>query len=359
MAKDYYQILGVDRSASAEEIRKAYHKLAHLHHPDKGGDEKKFKEINEAYQVLSNSEKRSQYDKFGSTFEGGSGFDQGGFGFNNFQGAEGFNFDMGDIGDLMEGLFGFGSQRRKKDPRKGKDIEVTLEINLEDVLKKSEREIVLEKLATCSKCQGSGVEPGTKVKECSFCRGTGQVQQMRRTPIGSFARMAVCPECNGEGSKPERPCSACRGEGRIKTEERISFFIPAGIDSDQVIKIEGRGGAGKRGGQAGDLYVRIFVRPSNIFKREGDDLYTSLPISISLASLGGEAEVLTLEGSSIILKIPQGIESGKILRLSGKGIPSFSGYGRGDLYVEVILNTPKKLSQRQRELLEKLREEGI
>ncbi len=369
MARDYYQILGVSREASSDEIKKAYYKLAHQHHPDKGGDEKKFKEINEAYQVLSNKEKRTQYDQFGQVFEGG-----GGPGFSNQGGsANGFDFQwnwgnpntefdfgFGDLGDIMEDIFGFGSPgNRKKDARHGQDIEVTLEISLEDILQGREKEISLEKLITCVRCQGKGAEPGTKIKECFSCGGTGQVQQIRRTPLGSFTRVTTCPECGGEGTKPEKPCNVCRGESRLKGEEKIRVFIPAGVDSNQVIKVEGRGEAGKKGAKAGDLYLRIFVKPNSVFKRKGDDLYMNLPISFSTAALGDEVEAPTLEGTKILLTVPSGTESGKVLRISGKGVPHFAGAGRGNLYVELVVKTPKKLTKRQKELLTELKQEGI
>ena len=355
--KDYYQILGVSRNASPEEIKKAYYKLAHKHHPDKGGDEKKFKEINEAYQILSDKEKKSQYDRFGRVFEGGAepGFD--------FQWAWGrpdmdFDFDFGDLGDMVEEMFGFGTPR-KKDLRKGKDIEIDFEISLEDTLKGKEREVNLYKFITCSRCQGKGAEPGTQAKECFSCRGTGQVQQIKKTFFGSFTRYTVCPECGGEGFRPEKPCNVCRGEGRIKDEEKIKIWIPTGVDTNQVIKVEQKGEVGRKGGKAGDLYVHIFVKKHPVFKRKGDDLYISVPILFSQATLGEEIEVSILGGGKILLKVPAGTESGKILRISGEGIPHFSGYGRGNLYIELIVKTPKKLTKKQKELLEQLRKEGL
>lgn len=360
MNKDYYQILGISRDASGDEVKKAYRKLAHKYHPDKGGDEKKFKEINEAYQILSDKEKRSQYDKFGRVFEGGAG-SYPGFDFSSAWGnfAEGFEFDFGDLSEIMEDFLGFGVSRRKKDLKRGKNIEVEIEIPLEDVLQGKEKEITLEKFVSCSRCQGVGAEPGTSVKECFSCRGTGQVQQIIRTPLGSFTRTTTCPECSGEGFRSEKPCNVCRGEGRIKEEERIKIFIPAGVDANQIIKVEGKGEAGKRAGKPGDLYVRIFIKPHSVFKRKGDDLYIQVPISLTQAALGDEIEVSTLEGSKIFLKVSQATESGKILRISGKGIPHFIGHGKGDMYVELIVKTPKKLTKKQKELLEKLKEEGI
>ncbi|MFH1462531.1 MAG: molecular chaperone DnaJ [bacterium] len=360
MSRDYYQILGVSRSASEDEIKKAFRKLAHKHHPDKGGDEKKFKEINEAYQVLSNSEKKAQYDQFGRTFERGAGSDPGfASGFSWGKPGMDFEFDFGDLGDMMEEFFGFGSGRRRKDLKKGKNIEIAMELPLEETIRGGEKEISLEKFILCSRCQGMGAEPGTAVKECFSCRGTGQVQQIQRTPLGSFTRVAVCPECKGEGFRPEKLCNVCRGEGRVKAEETIKIFIPAGVDTNQVIKVEGKGDSGRKKGKAGDLYIRIFIKPHQIFKRKGDDLYLQLPISFSQAALGDEVEAPVLEGGKILLKLPQGTESGKVLRISGKGIPHFSGYGKGNMYVELIVKTPKKLTRKQKELFEKLKQEGL
>ncbi len=364
MAKDYYQILGVSRDASQDEIKKAFYKLAHKYHPDKGGDEKKFKEINEAYQILSDKEKRAQYDKFGRVFEGVPSGEPG-FDFNWAWGRPDIDFedifrtDFGDLSEMMEDFFGSGFPRKKKDLKRGKNIEIEIEIPLEDILKGKEKEINLQKFISCSRCQGVGAEPGTQVKECFSCRGTGQVQQIKRTPFGSFTRITTCPECGGEGFRPEKLCNVCKGEGKVMGDEKIKVFIPAGVDTNQVIKIEGKGEAGRKGGKSGDLYVRIFVKPHPVFKRKGDDLYISIPISFTQATLGDEIELPTLEGTKILLKVPQGIESGKILKISGKGIPHFSSYGRGNLYVELIVKTPKKLTKRQRELLEKLKEEGL
>ncbi len=370
--KDYYQILGISRSASPDEIKKAYYKLAHQYHPDKGGDEKKFKEINEAYQVLSNAEKKAQYDKFGRVFEGAT---PGGAGFGGFEPGAGFDFrwawgnegeepefnfgDLGDLGDIFSEVFGFETATRKRDLKRGKDLEVDIEIPLESVLKSTEKEISLDKMVVCSRCQGTGAEPGTARNECFSCRGTGEVQQIRRTVFGSFTRIAVCPECGGEGSKPAKPCNVCGGEGRIKKEEKIKISIPAGVDSNQVIKVAGRGEAGRKGGKAGDLYLRIFVREHPVFTRKGDDLYASLTITFSQAALGDEIEVPTLEGTKILLKVPAGVEPGKVFRITGRGTPRFSGYGRGNLYVKLILKTPVRLTKRQKGLLEELRKEGL
>ena len=359
MSKDYYQILGISQSASQEEIKKAYRKLAHKYHPDKGGgDEKKFKEINEAYQTLSDKEKRTQYDRFGKVFEGRGepGWD---FTWNwGRQGAD-MEFDFGDLGEMVEEIFGFGTPRKRKDVKKGKDIEIDLEISLQDTFKGHKKEVSLYKLIICSRCQGKGAEPGASLNECFSCRGTGEVQQMRKTVFGSFTRFVICPECGGEGQKPERLCNVCKGEGRIRGEENIQMFIPPGVDTNQIIKIEGKGDAGRKGGKAGDLYCRILIKPHPLFHREGDNIYVKVSVSFSQAALGSEIEIPALEGKNILLNIPSGIESGKVLRISGKGIPHFSGSGRGDLYIELVVRTPKKLTKKQKELLEKLREEGI
>jgi len=377
---DYYEILGVPKSASQEEIKKAFYKLAHKHHPNKGGDEKKFKEINEAFQVLSNKEKRTQYDQFGQVFEGGmpgggeAGFDPGWFwGTQGVPRPEGFSaeggpdpgwnveFDMGDLGDVFGDLFGFGSgpRRKAKDLKKGSDIKIEIEINLEETLKETKKVISLKKMAVCSRCSGTGAEPGTKINECFSCRGAGQVQQIRRTILGSFTHSTVCPECGGEGQRPGKPCNVCKGEGRIKGEEDIEIFIPAGVDTNQIIKITNKGNAGRKNGKAGDLYVRVVVKPHPIFERKGDDLYVSQPVSFTQAALGDKIEISSLDKTKILLTIPVGIESGKVFKISGKGIAHFGGYGRGNFYVELVVKTPKKLTKKQKELLEKLKEEGV
>lgn len=365
---DYYEILGVTKSASQDEIKKAFHKLAHQYHPDKGGDENKFKEINEAYQVLSDAQKRQQYDQFGKGFDrmGGNPADGGaGWDFNwswQNQPAGEQSFDAEDLGDIFENFFSFGGGGRrtsKKDVRKGKDIQVDIEIALEETLKPINRKITLLKQVVCHRCHGKGGEPGTKISECFACRGTGQVQQVKRTVLGSYTAFTVCPECKGDGTKPERPCNVCKGEGRVKGEETINIMIPAGTDNSQVVEIEGRGDMGKKEGMAGNLYVRVFIKKHPTFERRGDDLYTSNEITYSQAILGDEIEVPTLEGTSILLKVPAGTESGKVLRVSGKGVPYFGSGNRGNMYVELFIKTPKKVSKKQKQLLEELREEGL
>lgn len=370
MNKDYYKTLGVSKGASSDEIKKAYYKLAHQYHPDKGGDEKKFKEINEAYQVLSNSEKREQYDRFGRTFEGQGGQDAGFSGFRwswgtpgqeseHAEGPEGFGFDFSDVGDIFEDFFGAGAGRGERDSKRGNDIEVDLEISLEAVLKTQEQTMRLRKFVVCTRCEGAGAEPNSKVKECFSCRGTGEVQKIQRTIFGTFTRAALCPECKGEGWRPEKPCIVCKGEGRIRGDEDLKVFIPAGVDSNQVLKFDRKGDAGRKKGKSGDLYLRIRLKPHSVFERKGDDLYMALPISFARAALGDEIEIPTIEGTKTLLMVPAGIESGKLLRVAEKGIPRFGRLGRGNLYVTIEIKTPKKLTKEQKELLEKLKKEGI
>ncbi len=366
---DYYQILGVTKNASQDEIKKAFHKLAHRYHPDKGGDEKKFKEINEAYQVLSDAKKRQQYDQFGRTFDGDFSAEGGpapGWNWSwqkNPFGSQGEqDFDFEDLGDIFENVFSFGGGARraqKKDIRKGRDIQIDIEVSLEETLKEIHKKITLSKQVACHRCHGNGAEPGTKINECIMCRGQGQVQEVKRTILGSYTSFTICPECKGDGTRPEKLCNVCRGEGRVKGNEEISFKIPAGIDNNQVIEIEGRGDAGKKGGKSGRLYVRVYVKNHPLFTRKGDDLFISQEITYSQAILGDEIEVPTLEKTNILLKVPQGTESGKVLRISGRGIPHFGSYSRGNMYVELTIKTPKKISKKQKQLLDELRREGL
>lgn len=365
---DYYELLGISKTASQDEIKKAFHKLAHKYHPDKGGDEKKFKEINEAYQVLSNTEKRQQYDQYGRTFDqmgqGGQGFNGQGFDFSWAWGnnkGQGVEFDFEDLGSVFEDFLGFGGARRtpKKDVKKGKDIQVDIEVNLEDVLKSTTKKFNLNKFVVCNRCAGNGAEPGTKIKECFSCRGTGQVQKVKKTIFGSYTTISVCPVCQGEGTSPEKPCNVCKGEGRVKENEEIEITIPAGVDSNQIIKMEGMGETGKKGGRAGSLYIRIFIKQNSNFIRKGDDLITQTEITFSQAVLGDEIELQLLDKSKISLQIPQGTESGKVLRVSGKGIPHYNGFGKGNLYVELKIKTPQKISKEQKKIIEELKKTGL
>lgn len=369
MAKDYYDILGVSKGASQDEIKRAFRKMAHQYHPDKaGGNEAKFKEINEAYQVLSNSEKRSQYDQYGQTFEQAQR--QGGFGGYSWQDfarqgggpfsggfrTENVEFDFGDIGDIFGDLFGFGGRtrtRRTRERRKGQDIEISMEIDFREAVFGTEKIIELNKNIICPHCSGNGTEPGTKIITCPTCDGSGRVTQAQRTILGTFQTIGVCPECHGEGKIASQKCKKCRGEGRIKDIERIKVKIPAGIDNGETIRLTGKGEAGQKGGVAGDLFITLRVKPDPEFKRDGYDIRSETEISFSQAALGTKIEVNTLDGL-VRLKIPSATQSGKVFILKGKGVPRLRGSGRGDQYVTVNVFTPTKLSRREKELLEEL-----
>lgn len=360
---DYYKILGVSQQASDQDIKRAYRRLAHQYHPDKGGDAQKFQEISEAYQVLSDKEKRAQYDRFGKTFEGGvpggfSGF-RWGWGRPGQEGddEESFGFDFQDIGDLFEDFFGGGTHPKNK--KQGGDIEMELGIPLEATLAPAQEGILLTKYLMCTRCQGVGAEPNTKVKECFACRGTGEVQEIRKSVFGSFTKMSMCPECGGEGLKPEHLCNVCKGEGRVQGEEEFKVSVPAGVDSHQILKLKEKGDAGRRKGPSGDLYVRIFVKPHKLFQRKGDNISIKVPVLFSQVALGEEIEVPTLDGQSMKMSILAGSKSGDVLKVPGKGIPHFRGLGRGDMFVELEIQTPKKLTKEQRDLLEELRKFGL
>lgn len=358
MAKDYYNILGISRNASTDEIKKAYRNLAQKYHPDKtGGEEKKFKEINEAYQVLSDPRKRQQYDQFGTTFEhaqAGGGFG----GFNDFRDFSSFNEAFGEdlgggLGDIFSSIFG-QQTRSSRRPRRGKDLAMEMEISLEEAATGIEKEIELYKAAVCPKCQGSGAGEGSKLEQCSNCGGTGTVSQTRRAGFFSFTQSQACPACHGRGNKPSIVCSHCGGDGRINETQRVKINIPAGTESEQVIKLSGQGEAAPLGGQAGDLYLTIFIKPHKNFKRKGDNLYSDLFIHFTQAALGDKIEIQTLIDGALTLKIPAGIDSGETIQIRGKGMPRFDGRGRGDLLMKVSVKTPKKLSKKARKLLEEL-----
>lgn len=366
MAEDYYKILGLSKNASPDEIKRAYRRLAQLHHPDKGGDPQKFKEVNEAYQILSDPQKRSQYDQFGRTFEqaqAGGGF-QGFEGFRDFSSfAEAFNSegaseDNSGLGDIFESIFG-GGRRTGRRTKRGADISVDLEISLEESYGGSEREIKLYKSAVCHKCKGLGAEPGVKIKECPTCHGRGEVEQRTGGGFFSFSQIITCPTCGGTGKRPEKACSQCGGDGRIKENTVLKVKIPAGIQDGQVISLTGQGEAASanwRGGRAGDLYITIHVRPDPRFRREGDNLIYELVISFYQAAMGDKIDVPTLDGW-VKLKIPEGIESNTVIRLESKGMPHLQRRGFGDMLVKVRVETPKRLSKRAKELLEELKKE--
>jgi len=365
MSKDYYKILGVDKNASQDEIKKAFRKLAHKYHPDKeGGDEAKFKEINEAYQVLSNPEKRKKYDQYGSTFDQMGGFGSG-MDWDDFmraaRGQGGFNGfgDMGDLGDILSeilGGFGGGPSRRANVNRRGRDIETSMQIDFKEAVFGVEKVIEIYKTVPCPVCSGTGDDPNSKIITCPTCKGRGQIEQVQSTFFGQFRTAAVCPDCGGQGKKAEKKCSKCAGQGVVKELKKIKVKIPAGIGNGETLRLAGEGEAGLRGGRPGDLYITIQVRPDPKFKREGNDIIVKLPISFSQAALGDKVEVDTLDGK-YKLKIPSGTQSGKVFKMRGKGVPYLHGRGRGDLLVEVAVKTPTKLNRKQKELFKRLAEE--
>jgi molecular chaperone DnaJ len=365
MADDYYKILGVGKGASDDEIKKAYRKLAHKHHPDKsGGDEKKFKEINEAYQVLSDKSKRAQYDQFGQTFgqggfSGGGGQGFGGFDFSDmhfdFGGSGGQEFGGENFQDIFSNIFGGGSRGRRRG--RGQDIQVDLEISFEEMVKGTRRTVRLYKNAKCDRCAGTGGDPGADLKTCPVCRGAGQVQKTTRSFFGSFSQVTVCPECKGQGKTYSKKCSKCGGDGRVKKEEEIEINVPAGIQNGQTISLQGAGEAGEKGAGAGDLYILIRVKEHRKFSRKDLDILSSEEISFSVAALGGEIEIETIEGN-LILKIPSGTQSGETFRIKGKGVPDVHGRGRGHHLVKIIVRVPRRLSREQRRLVEELEKTG-
>lgn len=347
--EDYYQVLGVSKNASQEDIKKAYRKLAHKHHPDKGGDEKTFKKISEAYSVLSNEKKREQYDRFGKS---GPSMNGGSAGFGDF------SYNDFDFGDIFEEFFGFG-RGPKKQQRRGEDIKIRINTSLEKVFSDQDFSVRIIRMVSCSACNGSGDEPGTKRKKCPMCDGKGRIRKETGTFLGSFAQVVVCPECNGEGEVSEKKCNVCKGEGRVKKEEEIKFTIPKGIDYGQVLRIQGKGNAGRKGSSSGDLLVEVIVDNNTKFERRNSDLYYRAKISYSQAVLGDKIEIKLLSNKSVILKIPQGTPSMKVFRVSKKGLPRLSSNDFGDLYVTVEIAIPQKITKKQKEVLEELKKENL
>jgi len=347
--RDYYEVLGVSRDATDTEIKKAYRKLAKKYHPDVNpGDaeaETKFKEVNEAYEVLSDHQKRARYDQFGH-----AGVDPNGF---SSAGA-GFDFDFGGISDIFETFFGsagFGrSSRSRTGPQKGADLKYSVTIEFEEAAFGVEREIVINRNETCETCHGTGAKKGTSPERCSRCNGTGQIQFRQSSPFGHFITSRTCDVCHGEGKVIKDPCTECKGRGKVRKNVKILLNIPAGIDDGQTISLRGEGDHGLRGGPPGDLFVTVNVKPHPIFKRQGNDVICEIPITFVQAALGAELEVPTLDGK-VKYNLPEGTQTGSIFKLKGKGIPYLRGSGRGDQYVKVEIDVPTKLNERQKELL--------
>ena len=352
--RDYYEVLGVSKGASEDEIKKAYKKMARKYHPDLNpGDksaEEKFKEVNEAYEVLSDADKRARYDQYGH-----AGVDPN-FGAGGFGGGFDGGFDFSDLGDIFGSFFGggFGGGRRTNPnaPQRGESIRMAVTISFEEAAFGCEKEVTVERYEACDTCHGSGCAPGTSPEVCPDCHGTGTIQQRRQTPMGVFATSSPCPKCGGKGRIIHQPCKDCRGSGMMRKKKTIQASIPAGIDNGQTISIRGQGNAGRNGGPAGDLLITITVRPHELFRREGTSVLCEAPITFTQAVLGAELEIPTIDGK-VKYTLPEGTQSGTTFRLKGKGIPSINGRGRGDQYVTVYIETPRNLNKEQKEALKK------
>lgn len=358
--RDYYEVLGVSKGASDEEIKKAYRKLAKKYHPDlnKNNPEAadKFKEAGEAYEILSDKQKRQRYDQFGfagvdPSYGGGGGAG----GFNGFGGAGFEDFDLGDIfGNFFGGGFGGGrSSSHRNAPQKGESIQKTVMLSFEEAAFGCDKEIQIDRIDNCTECGGTGAKKGTTSETCSHCHGTGQVQQSQRTPLGIFSTTTTCPKCHGTGKIIKEPCRKCGGTGKVRSKRKLSVHIPAGIDDGQSISLRGQGSAGVNGGPAGDVYITVGIRPHPIFTRNGYDVLCEVPITFSQAALGDTLIVPTIDGKAEYT-IPEGTQPETVFRLRGKGIQSVNGKGKGDQYVTVKLEVPKKLTERQKELLKEL-----
>lgn len=351
--RDYYEVLGVSKSASADEIKKAFRKLAVKYHPDKqGGDEAKFKEANEAYEVLSNTEKRQRYDQFGHAGVGGNGGGAGGNPFGGFGGAQSqnINFDFGDLGlgDIFGSFFGGGQQKQRS--RRGQDVAVDLTLSFEDAIFGVEEQIALNLEGTCKHCKGSGAEPGFSHKTCPTCKGAGQVNRVMNSIFGQIQQTVTCDTCHGSGKVPEKACAVCHGRGTERQREVVKLKVPAGIDDGATIRLTGRGEA-IQGGEKGDLYVNVRVKPHKKFTREGQLILSTEKIDMVTAALGGEIKVDTVDGE-LTMKIPAGTQSGTDFKLSGHGVPALRGESRGSHIVTIQVETPTKLSKVQKELLQ-------
>ena len=356
--RDYYEVLGVSKGASEDEIKKAYKKLARKYHPDMNpGDkeaEEKFKEVNEANEVLSDPEKKARYDQFGfagvdPSYGAGAGGAGGGFG---------GGFDFGDLGDIFGSFFGGGfggGQTRRNGPQRGESIRASVSVTFLEAAHGCEKDVTIERSEQCPTCKGNGCAPGTTPEICPDCHGSGMVQVQQRTPMGVFASSRPCQRCHGTGKIIHQPCADCGGSGAVRKRKTIKVTIPAGIDHGQTISLRGQGNAGKNGGPAGDLLITVMVRPHELFRREGCDVFCEAPITFSQAVLGAKLKIPTID-DSVEYSIPEGTQTGAVFRLRGKGIPVLNGRGRGDQYVTVVIETPRGLNREQKEALKKFSE---
>jgi molecular chaperone DnaJ len=360
MAKDYYNVLGLDKKASKDDIKKAFRKLAQKHHPDKGGDEARFKEITEAYAILSDEKRRREYDTYGQSFAGGGpsaggaqGF-PGGFDFSQFQQGDG-SFDFGDIFEGFGDIFGARGSRAPRG-RRGRDISIDIEVPFKDSIFGTKRSVLIAKVSTCEICGGSGAKPGTELENCKSCGGSGRVHETRNSVLGSFTSVRTCPACDGMGKMPKERCAECKGQGVKRKEEEIHVTIPAGLDSGEMIRIPQHGEAVK-GGASGDLYVKVHVKPHPIFRKEGTNLVMNLPVRLTDALLGSTVSIESLEGKTLEVKIPMMKKPLETLRVRGKGVPV--GALRGDLLIHLEAALPHKLSAKAKQAVEDLKTEGL
>ena len=355
--RDYYEVLGIQKGASEDEIKKAYKKLARKYHPDMNpGDkeaEEKFKEVNEANEVLFDPEKQARYDQFGF-----AGVDPN-YGAGAGGGAYGGGFDFGDLGDIFGsffgGGFGGGQRRNPNAPQRGESIRASVSVSFTEAAFGCEKSVTLERSEQCPTCKGNGCAPGTTPEICPDCHGTGTVQTRRQTPMGVFASNGPCRKCGGTGRLIHQPCPDCRGTGAVRKRKTIKINIPAGIDHGQTISLRGQGNAGRNGGPAGDLLITVMVQPHELFRRDGVDVFCEAPITFAQAVLGAELEIPTIDGK-VKYSIPEGTQTGTVFRLKGKGIPVLNGRGRGDQYVTVTIETPRNLNKEQKEALRRFSE---
>lgn len=354
MAKNYYDILGVDKKATQDDIKKAFRKLAQKHHPDKGGDESKFKEITEAYATLADDKRRREYDSYGQAFQGAGGPGAGGFDFSGFQ-QGGMEFDLSDLfGDLGD-IFGAsrGSGRRV---RRGRDISIDVELTFKESILGAKRSVLITKVGKCETCEGNGAKPGTEMEACKSCNGSGRIHETRNSPLGAFTSVRACPACEGAGTVPKEKCKNCGGHGVLRKEEEVKIEIPKGIDNGEMIRMPGRGEAIKNG-LSGDLYVKVHVKPHPVFRKEGANLVMDLPVKLTDALLGTTVSVTTVEDKTLEVKVPVMTKTEEVLRLRGKGV-EYDG-GAGDLLIKATVVLPKKLSAKTKRAIEELQEEGL
>jgi len=358
MAKDLYGVLGVPKDASPEDLKKAYRKMSKEWHPDKHKGNKdaenKFKEINEAYEVLRNPDRKKMYDQFGSTGNGQGGGFNGGQGFGGFDFSGFGNANTGDFGDIFENFF--GGRGRAESRTRGNDRELEITIELKDAVTGMKFPLRLRKLVTCSTCDGKGAEEGTKIVQCSTCSGTGQVTRTVNSFFGQIRQQSVCPQCEGSGQIPEKPCRTCKGDGRVQDSVDVTIDVPAGIDEGQTLKVRGQGDAGLRGAESGDLFAHVRVQPDPQFEREGADIKSIVGVPVLDAILGGTIDVETVHGKSTV-QVPEGMQPGQMFRIRGKGMPALGRTSFGDHYVTLNVKIPEKLSRKEKKILEEWKKE--